>query len=258
MHCHKLPYCVFKGEKNMGISRPAIKQNAKLLITTTKPSPILVGLVYLAITFILRFLSYAVSGDLKSYMDTMNLYYAGKVNLDQIISGEYVPALPVVGAWGKLLGFAIFLMLVMMSIGFTIYCLHICQFRKAGFGNLFDGFAIFLKAIWLEFIMIFFIFLWSLLLIVPGIIAAYRYRMAFFIMIENPHMGALDCILASKQMMTGHKGELFVLDLSFLGWAILTIVPFVIIWVVPYYNITVTNYYIALRDLPKPIFDAQN
>ncbi len=241
----------------MGISRPAIKQNAKLLISTTKPSPILVGLVCLALTWLLRFLSYAVSGELKSYMDTMNQYYSGKISMDQIISGSYVPALPHVSPWGNLLGFAIFLMLIMLSVGFTIYCLHICQFHKAGFGNLFDGFAIFLKAIWLVLLMIFFVLLWTLLLVVPGIIAAYRYRMALYIMIENPHMSALDCIMASKQMMTGHKGELFVLDLSFLGWAILTIVPFVVIWVFPYYNTSVTNYYIALRDMPKPAIDTQ-
>ena len=81
--------------------------------------------------------------------------------------------------------------------------------------------------------------------------------MALYIMIENPHMSALDCIKASKQLMNGHKGELFVLDLSFLGWAILTVVPFVVIWVFPYYNTAVTNYYIALRDMPKPVFEAQ-
>ena len=257
MQCQKLSYCVFKGENKMGISRPAIKQNAKLLISTTKPSPILVGLVCLAITLLLRFLSYAVSGELKSYLDTMSQYYAGKITMDQLLSGNYVTVAPQVTLWGNLLGFAITLMIIMLSVGFTIYCLHICQFHKAGFGNLFDGFAIFFKAIWLEFLIMFFIFLWSLLLIVPGIIAAYRYRMALYIMIENPHMSALDCITASKQMMNGHKGELFILDLSFLGWAILSVVPFVILWVFPYYNTAVTNYYIALRDMPKPVFEAQ-
>lgn len=241
----------------MGISRPAIKQNAKLLISTTKPSPVLVGLVCLAITWLLQILSYAVSGQMKSYIDTMDQYYAGKVTLEQIMSGAYVPTVPHTTAWGTLLGIAISLMLVMMSVGFAIYCLRICQFQKAGFGNLFDGFAIFFKAVWLEILMAFFVFLWSLLLVVPGIIALYRYRMALFIMIENPHMSVLECITASKNMMKGHKGELFVLDLSFLGWAILTIVPFVIIWVFPYYNTSFTNYYLALRDMPKPEFEAQ-
>ena len=66
-----------------------------------------------------------------------------------------------------------------------------------------------------------FIFLWSLLLVIPGIIAAYRYSMATYIMAENPDMKAMEAIEASKQMMSGNKFRLFCLDLSFIGWDIL-------------------------------------
>lgn len=85
-----------------------------------------------------------------------------------------------------------------------------------------------------------FIFLWSLLLIIPGIIAAYRYRMALYLLLDNPNMSVYQCIRESKRMMVGHKAELFVLDLSFLGWYILSAVPFVSIWVTP------------IRRLPMP------
>lgn len=227
----------------MRISRAAIKQNAKNIITTTKPSPILVGLAFLAIIAILQFLSYTVSGEYQIYMKTMEQMMAGNM--------DYVPALPKVGVGGTLIGIAIGLMLMMMYVGFTIYCMNICQFRKAGFGNLFDSFAIFFKVLWLNLLMFIFIYLWTLLLIIPGIIAAYRYRMALYIMIDNPHMTALECITASKQMMTGRKGELFVLDLSFIGWYLLTLFPFVSIWVTPYTCVTYTNYYLALRDMPQ-------
>ena len=53
-------------------------------------------------------------------------------------------------------------------------------------------------------------------------------------------------------MMNGRKGELFVLDLSFLGWNLLTVIPFVSIFVIPYTNFTYVNYYLALRDMPSP------
>ncbi|MFB0920718.1 MAG: DUF975 family protein [Oscillospiraceae bacterium] len=207
----------------MRINRAAIKQNAKGVIVTTKPSPILVGLAFLAVTYVLQFLSYTVSGQYQAYTKMMDQMLAG--NLD------YVPVLPHPNAGGVIIGIAIFLMLMMLSTGFTIYCMNICQFRKAGFGNLLDGFAIFFKVLWLNILMFIFVYLWSLLLIIPGIIAAYRYRMALYIMIDNPQLSALECIRASKQMMTGRKGELFVLDLSFLGWALLTLFPFVTIWV---------------------------
>lgn len=64
--------------------------------------------------------------------------------------------------------------------------------------------------------------LWALLFIIPGVIASYSYRMTFYILDENPEMSARDAITASKKLMKGHKWELFCLDLSFIGWAIVT------------------------------------
>ncbi|PKM71981.1 MAG: hypothetical protein CVU91_11405 [Firmicutes bacterium HGW-Firmicutes-16] len=179
--------------------------------------------------------------------------------MEQMMAGnlDYVPQMPHTNAGGVIISIAIVLMMMMLSVGFTIYCMNICQFRNAGFGNLFDGFAIFFKVLWLTLLMGIFVWLWSLLLIVPGIIAAYRYRMALYIMIDNPQLGALDCIRASSSMMNGHKGELFVLDLSFLGWVLLTAFPFVTIWVTPYTSVTYVNYYLALRDMPRTNFNVK-
>jgi len=233
----------------MKINRATIKQNAKGLISSTKPSPVLVGLVYLGVSMILQVLFDSICGLSNTYMSSMMKKMLENPN--------YLPTLPHIGGTGVLLIIAIYLMTMMLMAGFSIYCMNVCQFRKAGFGNLLDGFAIFFKVLWLEILMAIFVYLWSLLLIVPGIIAAYRYRMALYIMIDNPQMSALDCIRASKQMMDGRKGELFVLDLSFLGWYLLTLVPFVTIWVTPYTEITNVNYYLALRDMPKPNFDQQ-
>ncbi len=75
-------------------------------------------------------------------------------------------------------------------------------------------------------------------------------------MIENPTLGVFDCLRLSSQMMNGHKRELFLLDLSFLGWFLLSLIPGVVIWTAPYTGITYTNYYLALRDMPRSAFDA--
>lgn len=64
-------------------------------------------------------------------------------------------------------------------------------------------------------------FLWSLLFIIPGIVKSYAYAMTPFLMIDNPQMTASEAINASKEMMDGHKGELFWLDLTYIGWDIL-------------------------------------
>lgn len=225
------------------INRPGLKDNARRLINETKPSPVIVGLVYYIIIMVLTFLGGKLNGS-EAYSSEM--YY-------NFFQGNWTwhYALPQIAWYAGLISIAISIMNFMLGIGFMIYCFNVVKKTNPDFGNLFDGFTMFLKFIWLGILMFIFTFLWSLLLIVPGIIAAYRYRQAFYIMIDNPQMSALECITASKQMMLGHKGELFVMDLSFLGWYILCAVPFVAIWVYPYSGISYATYYVALRDIDK-------
>lgn len=94
-----------------------------------------------------------------------------------------------------------------------------------------------------------FTFLWSLLFIVPGIIKAYSYSMAYFIKADNPDYDWKQCIEESKQMTNGHKGELFVLDLSFIGWAIVCSFTFGIgyLWLEPYMEATRAQFYNSLK-----------
>ena len=79
-------------------------------------------------------------------------------------------------------------------------------------------------------------FLWSLLFVIPGIVKAYAYSMAYYIKLDHPDYGWNACITASRQLMDGHKWEKFVLDLSFLGWIIVgTLYQGVrTLWVTPY------------------------
>ena len=93
-----------------------------------------------------------------------------------------------------------------------------------------------------------FICLWSMLFIVPGIIKAYSYAMSFYIKVDHPEYDWQACMNASKTMMRGHKGELFVLDLSFIGWMIVGSLAFGIgtLWVAPYMECTHANFYACL------------
>ena len=70
-----------------------------------------------------------------------------------------------------------------------------------------------------------FIFLWSLLFMIPGIVAAYRYRFALYDLYENPGIGVMEALEMSKQQTLGYKGQLFFLDLSYIGWQILSAIP---------------------------------
>ena len=86
------------------------------------------------------------------------------------------------------------------------------------------------------FLMGLFIFFWSLLLVIPGIIKAFSYAMTPFILEDYPDMGCNDAIDLSRKMMKGHKLDLFILGLSFIGWFLLSILTLGIgfLWLMPY------------------------
>ena len=93
-----------------------------------------------------------------------------------------------------------------------------------------------------------FIFLWSLLFFIPGIIKSYSYAMSYYIKADHPEYDWQACINGSKRMMQGHKWELFVLDLSFIGWVIVGMLTCGIgmLWVTPYMECTRANFYAYL------------
>lgn len=227
----------------MTIDRRALKANAKAAMRGRKPSVYLVMLVYFIIVWILNILSQHVSGNIATLQNLLRYYETGSEMYIYNISNSSP------GFIGWILSIAISLMQTVLAYGLTIFCVNISRMRKADFGNLFDGFALFFKVIWLSILTGIFVYLWSLLLIIPGVVAAYRYRQAFYILLDHPEMSALECITASKNMMNGHKWELFVLDLSFIGWGLLTVIPFVSVYVTPYMEVTCAGYYDALVGL---------
>jgi len=95
------------------------------------------------------------------------------------------------------------------------------------------------------------VLLWSLLFIIPGIIAAYRYALAPYLMFEDPSKGINQVIDESAALMRGFKAELFIFDLSFIGWWLLCAVTFGVatLWVGPYYQIAHAGAYRAIRYL---------
>ncbi len=99
--------------------------------------------------------------------------------------------------------------------------------------------------VWGMFLMYFFIFLWSLLFVIPGIIKSFSYAMTPYILEENPELSANEAIDHSRAMMKGHKFDLFWLYLSFIGWGILCICTFGIglLWLAPYMNTAVAAFY---------------
>ena len=119
----------------------------------------------------------------------------------------------------------IFLIAGPMAYGAAIYLLAFFRNKQKDYGMLFEGFSHFGKAFWLMLLMGIKIFLWSLLFVIPGIIASIRYSMAFYVLIDHPESRANECIEASKLLMLGNKGRYFYLQLTFFGWYLLDSIP---------------------------------
>ena len=117
------------------------------------------------------------------------------------------------------------LLVMVLSAGFVLYCMAIRRGERAEFLTLFDGFSFVGKLIGLNIVMYFFITLWSMLFVVPGIIAAYRYRFALYNLYENPGISVFEALNMSKRQTYGYKSQLFMLDLSYLGWTLLASAP---------------------------------
>ncbi|MDA3931506.1 MAG: DUF975 family protein, partial [Tenericutes bacterium] len=94
-----------------------------------------------------------------------------------------------------------------------------------------------------------FVFLWTLLLIIPGIIKSFSYAMTFYILADNPDLEPTEAIRQSQEMMSGNKWRLFKLYFSFIGWYILAALTFGIgyIFLEPYVQMSVANFYEDLK-----------
>lgn len=132
-----------------------------------------------------------------------------------------------------------------VSIGYRKFNLDLIDGKKSSVGTLFTYFKHWKNAILTNLLSTLYIFLWSLLCLIPGIIAGYKYAMVPYILSENPELRPQEALDKSTDMMNGHKMELFRLYFSFIGWHLLCILSCGIgyIWLTPYINASVADFY---------------
>lgn len=149
---------------------------------------------------------------------------------------------------GLIIGIAATILSCGLALGLTKFFLNVVKGENAEVKDIFGMLKYSFKAFGLVFMISLFTLLWSCLFIIPGIIAAFRYSQAIIIMAENPEIGIMEAIRQSKEMMVGHKMELFVLSLSFIGWSILASITVIgVLWLEVYAETTYTNFYLNLR-----------
>ena len=232
----------------MGYNRPEAKALAKQAMRTTYPHPMLVTLVYVLLASVLtNMVSKLVTNPFGAfYLYVLDRSYDIEDLIRVLLVPRTVAALLVI----QLL---ITVYQWIMSFGYTSYVLRMARNEQPNYWNLLDGFRTIGRAFLVYLLIYIFTTLWSLLFLVPAfivmlvsalggpmlmflalllviaaailsVIVTYRYRLAVYFLLDNPDMGALASITASKRAMTGWKGELFIQDLSFLGWYVLVAV----------------------------------
>lgn len=229
----------------MTMDRAALKSRAREVIATSNPRAVSVGLVYLIITIILSALASRVMSVNISESEAMNyLRYASAGNYEYALQyAETMQPPPAALAINALLN----LLSGIVGAGFVLFLLNTIRNREPCYGNLFDGFSLWWKIILLDLLESLLIGLWAMLFIVPGFIAYYRYSQALYILLDDPAKSPVQCLRESRQMMAGHKKELFLLDLSMIGWFLLGFIPYLgyaaQVWTVPYIGMVKALYY---------------
>lgn len=227
-------------------NRPVLKAQAKSAIRKAAPKIYLVCIVLLLLT---NAPSFVTEGPTLRLM----LQAGSPEEMLQIYENSAL------ASGGLLLTLATAAMNVFLSLvtcGWQLYALRVSREEETGgLETLFACFQQFWRFISATLLMGLFTLLWSMLLIIPGIIAAFAYSQTIFIMLDHPEMSAMEAIGASKKMMRGHKMEFFLLGLSFFGWSILATFTFGLlnIWLEPYMQVTKANFYNAISEWQKAI-----
>ena len=224
-----------------------LKSGARKMMRDNSPKLFFISIIFVGIVTIMSELQFRL-------LDVTNAY-------DQLLQHYAAGELPGFGAYFTYLRpsgvpFAVLLWVFssLLDAGYKSYCLKISRGRPGEYKDIFDGFLFVGKVLLIRIITALLTALWSILLIFPGIVASYRYRQARYILFDNPQKGALQCIRESKQLMSGKKLDLFLVDLSFAGWLALDYLvllilplpfslPIIEIWLTPYHGLTCAAFY---------------
>ena len=174
------------------IDRAEMKAQTRKLLQTAQVSPKGMTALYCACLFLLSLLEALIPGP-------------------ELVS-TFLSILTTLAGW-------------ILAAGFAFYCMDIRRRERSEYAVLFDGFSFTGKIIALNIVINLFVFLWSMLFVFPGFIAHYRYSFALYNLYENPDMDIMEALNLSKRQTQGYKMELFKLDLSYMGWILLSMLP---------------------------------
>ena len=157
----------------------------------------------------------------------------------------------IVGSLGFIMIAALFMAVIyfvlgsIVGVGYAKYNLNLVDKKNAAFETLFEYFSHWKTTTIARLLRALYVFLWSLLFIIPGIVAGFSYAMTDYILAEDHELTADEAISQSKSLMMGNKWRFFCLQFSFIGWDILATLAFGIghLWLTPYKQAAYAAFY---------------
>ncbi|MDQ0148244.1 DUF975 family protein [Eubacterium multiforme] len=143
-----------------------------------------------------------------------------------------------------------FLLGGLITVGISKFSLNLVRGKEISINDLFSNFDIYLKTLGLNILSGICIFIGTLFFVIPGVIIAIMFSQAYYILSEDKEKSITQCLRESSELIRGYKWDYFVLELSFIGWWIVSILTLGIgsLWVIPYQGITETNFYLELKE----------
>jgi len=261
----------------VGYHRGELKRSVKSLLRQTKPSPMLVTLVFIAVASIVPYVIEWLISSPTAILSDFNTMEKILNSNDWSLISAYLDSRAETGAGiNTLISIFLTLFTVVIEFGYLGYCLKLVRGEGTAIGDLFDSFG---RAGWiilLYLLVTVFMFLWAMLIFMAagaiiGIISIFlgstaisvfvvmavvvciaavvlfiwvvlRYAMVPFVFLDSPEINVLEVIRRSKLMMRGQKQKLFVLGLSFIGWYLLALLIFAAVFGVGMFLIQSGNF----------------
>lgn len=246
--------------------RYSLKTDARARLRSAVPRPMTEGLLYvLVVGALLTLAGLILTANITP--EKSEKYMSFILNRQFMKAQDYMENLmPSTGEY--LISSVLHLLSGIVAAGFSLFAMNTLRQTDASLGNLLDGFGRFFPLLLLLFLMRFLISAWFYLLVIPGFIAIYRYRMAVYLLLDHRELNPIQCLFLSAQIMRGKKWDFFLLDLSFLGWALLACLPLmlglvlgslptlilgalgsaaVLIWLLPYYELCCVGFYDEIK-----------
>ena len=189
------------------------------------------------------------------------IYSAGTNGINSDVGALIVGGLGIIFIVSLVIAVIYLILGSIVGVGYAKFNLNLVDKKETAFETLFEYFSYWKTTAVMRLLRGLYVFLWSLLFFIPGIVAGYSYAMTDYILAENPNLTASEAIEQSKTMMYGNRFRLFCLQFSFIGWDILATLAFGIghLWLIPYKKAATAAFYrevsgteyVAEEDIPE-------